>query len=128
MHEDPCEFASLKLALDNILPPDASECLKFQILTDNLKCKEALLIADSYSNGLFPLNATMRALTEVYGQPQQLALKRISNLMDAPNIKSGDVRAFKSFDLQVHAQVGKSHQLGGQCWTELRCGSHVSRL
>ncbi|XP_031178127.1 uncharacterized protein LOC116066290 [Sander lucioperca] len=80
-HEDPREFAILKLALDNILPPDASEQFKFQILTDHLKCEEALLIADSYSNGLFPFSDTMRALTEMYGQPQQLALKRISNLM-----------------------------------------------
>lgn len=117
----------MKLALDNILPPDAPERFKFQILTDHLKCEEALLIADSYSNSLFPFSDTMGALTEMYGQPQQLAL-RISNLMDGPNIKSGDIRAFKSFALQVRALVGMLHQLGGQGWTELRCGSHISRL
>ncbi|CAL9699989.1 unnamed protein product [Knipowitschia caucasica] len=70
----------------------------------------------------------MRALNEMYGQPQQLALKRISNLMDGPNIRIGDIRAFKSFALQVRALVGMLHQLGREGYAELRCGSHVSRL
>ncbi|KAL3979043.1 ATP-binding cassette, subfamily B (MDR/TAP), member 9 [Sarotherodon galilaeus] len=128
VHEDPREFARLKLALDNILPLDASEHFKFQILTDHLKCEDALLVADSYSNSPFPFADTMRALTEMYGQPQHLALKRITKLMDGPNIRSGDIRAFKSFALQVRALVGMLHQLGEQGRTELRCGSHVSRL
>ncbi|KAK7880770.1 hypothetical protein WMY93_032583 [Mugilogobius chulae] len=110
--EDPREFARLKLALDNLLPYDASEHFKFQILTDHLKCEEALLIADSYSNSPYPFTDTMRALTEMYGQPQQLALKRISNLMNEPNIRPGDIKAFKSFALQVRALVGMLHQLG----------------
>uniref|UniRef100_A0AAV2LIV0 Polyprotein n=1 Tax=Knipowitschia caucasica TaxID=637954 RepID=A0AAV2LIV0_KNICA len=126
--EDPREFARLKLALDNLLSYDASEHFKFQILTDHLKCEEALLIADSYSNSPYPFTDTMRALNEMYGQPQQLALKRISNLMDGPNIRIGDIRAFKSFALQVRALVGMLHQLGREGYAELRCGSHVSRL
>uniref|UniRef100_A0AAV2MMI3 Uncharacterized protein n=1 Tax=Knipowitschia caucasica TaxID=637954 RepID=A0AAV2MMI3_KNICA len=126
--EDPREFARLKLALDNLLSYDASEHFKFQILTDHLKCEEALLIADSYSNSPYPFTDTMRALNEMYGQPQQLALKRISNLMDGPNIRTGDIRAFKSFALQVRALVGMLHQLGREGYAELRCGSHVSRL
>ena len=96
MHKDPREFARLKLALDNILPLDATEHFNFQILTDHLKCKEAMLITDSYSNSPFPFRDTLRALTEMYGQPQHLALKRITKLMDGPNIRSGDIRAFKS--------------------------------
>ncbi|KAM9753665.1 uncharacterized protein ACNS7B_006885 [Menidia menidia] len=128
VHEDPREFARLKLALDNILPYEAPEHFKFQILTDHLKCEEALLIADSYSNSPFPFSDTMRALTEMYGQPQHLALKRITTLMDGPPIRSGDIRSFKSFALQVRALVGMLHQLGEQGRTELRCGSHVSRL
>nr|XP_057925810.1 uncharacterized protein LOC131127691 [Doryrhamphus excisus] len=126
--EDPREFARLKLALDNLLPYDAPERFKFQILMDHLKCEEALLIADSYSNSPRPFADTMRALTEMYGQPQQLALKRISMLMDGPNVRTGDIKAFKSFALQVRALVGMLHQLGSQGWMELRCGSHVSRL
>lgn len=54
----------------------------------------------------------------MYGQPQQLALKRISDLMDEPSIKTGNVRAFKSFALQVRALVGMLHQLGSHGWTE----------
>lgn len=104
----------LKLALDNILPYDASEHFKFQIVTDHLKCEESLLIANSYSNSPVPFSDTMRALTEMYGQPQHLALKRITKLMDGPTIRSGDVRAFKSFVLQVCALVGMLHQLGEQ--------------
>lgn len=96
VHEDPREFARLKLALDNILPFNSTEHFKFQILTDHLKCEEALLIADSYINSPFPFSDTMRALTEMYGQPQHLALKRITKLMDGPNIRNGDIRAFKS--------------------------------
>lgn len=70
----------------------------------------------------------MKELKEMYGQPQQLALKRISNLMDGPNIRTGDTRAFKSFALKVRALVGMLHQLGREGYSELRCGSHVSRL
>ena len=128
MHEDSCEFARLKLALDNILPLDAPEHFKFQILTDHLRCEEALLIADSYSNSSFPFSDTMRALIEMYGQPQHLALKRITKLMDGPSIRGGDIRAFKSFALQVRAPVGMLHQLGEQDRAELRCSSHVSGL
>lgn len=64
----------------------------------------------------------------MYGQPHHLALKRITGLMDGPNIRSGDIRSFKSFTLQVRALVGMLHHLGEQGQTELRCGSHVSRL
>ena len=52
VHDDPCEYARLKFALDNILL-DASEYFKFQILTDHLKCEEALLTVDSYNSSTF---------------------------------------------------------------------------
>ncbi|XP_073764219.1 uncharacterized protein [Danio rerio] len=128
IHDDPREFNRLKLALDNVLPEDASESFKFQILMDHLKLEDALLIADSYSHGPSPFSDTMRALIDMYGQPHQLALQRISSLMDGPNIRSGDVRAFKGFALRVRALVGMLNQLGSPGWTELKCGSHVSRL
>lgn len=91
---DPREFSRLRIALENILPADATERFKFQILVDHLKLEEALLIADSYSNSLYPFSDTMEALNQQYGQPHQLALQRIAELMDAPNIISGDVKAF----------------------------------
>ncbi len=127
-HDDPREFARLKLALDNVLHDDASESFKFQILLDHLKLEDALLVADSYSHSRTPFSDTMRALTDMYGQPHQLALQRITNLMDGPNIRSGDVKSFKGFALRVRALVGMLNQLGSPGWTELKCGSHVSRL
>nr|XP_055052534.1 uncharacterized protein LOC129438043 [Misgurnus anguillicaudatus] len=126
--EDPREFARLKIALDNLLPTDATERFKFQILMDHLKLEEALLIADSYSNSTHPYSYTMQALTELYGQPHQLALQRIAGLMDGPSIRSGDTRAFRLFALKVRALVGMLDQLGRHGYTELTCGSHVSRL
>ncbi len=126
--EDPREFARLKVALDNLLPADATERFKFQTLTDNLKLEEALLIADSYSNSRYPYSHTMQALTELYGQPHQLALQRIAGLMDGPSIRSGDTKAFRLFALKIRVLVGMLDQLGGPGCTELTCGSHISRL
>lgn len=59
INEDPREFARLKVALNNVLPVDATQCFKFQILMDHLKLEEALLIADSYSNSRYPYSDTM---------------------------------------------------------------------
>lgn len=53
---DPREFSRLRIALENILPADATERFKYQILVDHLKLEEALLIADSYCNSLYPLH------------------------------------------------------------------------
>lgn len=60
-----------------------------------------LKLEDSYSHSRSPFSDTMRALTDMYGQPHQLALQLITSLMDGPNIKSGDVKAFKAFTLCV---------------------------
>ncbi|KAL7866046.1 hypothetical protein SRHO_G00112930 [Serrasalmus rhombeus] len=128
IHEDPREFTRLKFALDNLLPVDSTERFKFQILMDHLKFEEALLIADSYSNSRYPYTETMEALTEVYGQPHQLALQRISKLMEEPNVIAGDAKAFRQYALKVRALVGMLEQLGSSGQTELWCGSHVSRL
>ncbi|XP_048865547.1 uncharacterized protein LOC125739453 isoform X1 [Brienomyrus brachyistius] len=125
---DPREFARLKIALDNILPEDATERFKYQILVDHIKFEEALLIADSYMNSKQPYSNTMASLTEHYGQPHQLALRRIAELMDAPNIRSSDASGFKKFALRVRALVGMLDQLGESGHIELQCGSHVTRL
>ncbi|XP_065144932.1 uncharacterized protein [Paramisgurnus dabryanus] len=125
---DPREFARLKIALENLLPVDATERFKYQILVDHLKYEEALLIADSYTNSLRPYTDTMTSLIEHYGQPQQLALRKIADLMEAPNIPRGDTSGFKLFALKVRALVGLLDQLGDSGKTELHCGSHVTRL
>ncbi|KAK0139444.1 hypothetical protein N1851_023832 [Merluccius polli] len=49
-HPDPSEFARLRIALENLLPPDATELFSYQILVDHLKLDEAKLIADAYLN------------------------------------------------------------------------------
>lgn len=67
----------------------------------------------------------MRALNKMYGQ---LALQCIAELMDGPNIRSGDVKAFRMFGLQVCSLVSMLEQLGQKGNVELECGSHVSRL
>lgn len=126
--EDPRQFARLKISLDNLLPYDATEQFKYQILLEHLKFEEALLIADSYSNSRYPYSQTMQSLTEHYGQPHQLALQKIADLMDGPNIRSGDTQAFRKFALRVRALVGMLDQLDEKGAIELQCGSHVARL
>ncbi|XP_014882098.1 uncharacterized protein LOC106943301 [Poecilia latipinna] len=60
---DPREFARMKIALENLLPGDATERYKYQILTDHLQCEEASLVADSYCNSRQPYTDTMLALS-----------------------------------------------------------------
>lgn len=125
---DPREFARLKVSLDNLLPEDATERFKYQILLEHLKFEDALLIADSYINSGRPYSDTMASLAEQYGQPHQLALRRIADLMDDPTIRSHDANGFKRFALKVRALVGMLDQLGDSGRVELQCGSHVTRL
>ncbi len=128
MKPDPREFSRLRITLDNILQANATERFKYQILVDHLKLEEALLIADFYCNSLYPFSDTMEVLIQQYGQPHQLALQRIAELMDGPNISQGDVRAFRMFALKVRSLVSMLQQLGNKDYMKLECGSHVSRL
>lgn len=48
--------------------------------------------------------------------------------MDEPNIRNGVPKAFCKYFLKVHALVVMSDQLGESGQTELKCGSHVSRI
>lgn len=66
LNTDPQEFARLRMVLENVLPNDAIELFKYQILTDHLKLDEALLIADSYCNSRHPHTDAMQALTRMY--------------------------------------------------------------
>lgn len=109
---DPREFARLNISLDNILPEDATERFKYQILLDHLKFEDALLIADSYTNSKIPYSDTMASLAEQYGQPHQLALRHNADLMEGYSICSHDTTGFKKFALKVRALVGMLDQLG----------------
>lgn len=125
---DPSEFARLKLALDNLLPNDATELFKYQVLLDHLKFEEARLIADSFLNSPWPYTDTMTALTDRFGRPHQLALTKIAAVMDAPDVQPGDLASFDRFALQIQALVGLLRTLGPEGNVELQCGSHVVRL
>ncbi|XP_056121116.1 uncharacterized protein LOC130099439 [Rhinichthys klamathensis goyatoka] len=125
---DPGEFARLRIALENLLPPDGTELFKYQILVDHLKLEEARMIADAYLNSLTPFTDTMTALHEKFGQPHQLALRRIAVVLESPDIKRGDISAFQRFALQVQSLVGLLRTLGRDGELELSCGSHVARL
>ncbi|XP_035502083.2 baculoviral IAP repeat-containing protein 7 isoform X1 [Scophthalmus maximus] len=125
---DPKQFSRMKFALENILPNDATERFKFKILKDHLRCEEALIVADSYRDSWQPYTDTMLALTKMYGQPHKLALQRIIELMDGPDIHSGDLKAFRLLALRVRSLVGMLEQLGMRGQVELHCGSNVSRL
>lgn len=47
----------------------------------------------------------MQALIKMYGQPHKLVLQNIGEVMDAHNIRTGDVKTFKMFALCVHSLV-----------------------
>ncbi|XP_026075540.1 uncharacterized protein LOC113054305 [Carassius auratus] len=126
--KDPSEFTRLKIALENLLPPDATELFRYQILLDHLRLDEACLVADSYLNSSFPYSDTIAALNERFGQPHKLALKKIAKVMDSPDIRRGDTEAFDNFALQIRALVGMLETLGDKGEAELQCGSHVERL
>ncbi|KAL0150553.1 hypothetical protein M9458_054146 [Cirrhinus mrigala] len=125
---DPGEFARLRIALKNLLPPDGTELFKYQILVDHLKFKEARMIADAYLNSPTPFTDTMAALHDKFGQPHQLALRKITGVLESPDIKQGDISAFQKFALQVQSLVGLLRTLGRDGELELSCGSHVARL
>lgn len=97
------------------------------MLCDHPKFEEALLIADSYSNSLFPYSDTMASLTKHCGQPHQLSLQSIVELMEEPAIQAGDTVAFRRFAL-IPALIGMQEQLSEDGRIELKCGCHVARL
>ncbi|KAL1255454.1 hypothetical protein QQF64_013515 [Cirrhinus molitorella] len=103
IHRDPMEFSRLKLALTNLLPRDATELFKYQVLVDHLRLEEACLVADSHINSHRPYSDTMAALNEKFGQPHHIALKRIAAVLDSPEIKRGDAAAFERFALHVQS-------------------------
>lgn len=125
---DPSEFARLKMSLGNLLPEDATELFKYQVLVDHLQLEEARLIADAYLNSATPFTDTMEALNDKFGQPHQIVLRCIAAMMDLPDIRHGDVSAFERFALQIQSLVGMLRTLGPEGEVELHCGSHVARL
>lgn len=93
-----------------------------------MQLEEARLIADAYLNSSTSYTNTMRALHDKFGQPHQLALKKIASVLEAPEIRHGDSAAFQRFSLQIQSPVGLLKTLGPEGEIELKCSSHVASL
>lgn len=70
----------------------------------------------------------MQALQQHYGQPHQLAQSEIAALLNSPDVRSGDAKAFQNFALQVQLLVGMLISLEGPKGRELMSSGHVDRL
>lgn len=125
---DPRQFMRMKIALENVLPEDATERLKFQILTNHLKCEEALLVANSFISSMQPYTEAMKMLTDMYGQPDRIIIQQIRALVNGPDIQTGDKHAFLIFVLRVRSMVEMLKQQGNQSHYELNSCSQASLL
>ena len=126
--EDEVQYRMLRIALTNLLDPEETEEFKFHVLLDHLKVDQARRLALAFSYAYQPFTEALRALDERYGQPRQLALKELKNIMALPPVRSGDGHALDAFALRVQALVGLLRTMDDQGNAELLCGSHVDRL
>lgn len=101
---------------------------KFHILLDHLKVDPAKRLASAYSYAQQPFTEALKALDERYGQPRQLALRELKNIMALPPVRPGDGHGLDAFALRVQALIGLLRTMAGQGNAELLCGSHVDRL
>lgn len=70
----------------------------------------------------------MQAFVKMYGQHHKLVLRNITEVLEGPKLKHGDVKAFKFFALHGCSLVSMLEQLGSEGAAELECDSHISRL
>nr|XP_061828893.1 uncharacterized protein LOC133614723 [Nerophis lumbriciformis] len=130
VHDSEREFADLKMALDHLLNPqtELSEHYKYRVLMEHLVLDEAKLIAQSHRHYVQPYTAAMQALQRQYGQPHQLAQSEIADILNSPDLKSGDPKSFQSFALNVDLLVGMLTSLEGPNGMEVMSTGHVDRL
>ncbi len=123
------EFADLKMALENLLNPHTklTEHYKYRVLMEQLVLEEARLIVQACRHHPVPYTTAMIVLQWQYGQPHQLAQSEIAVLLNSPDIRVGDAKAFQSFALNVDLLVGMLRSLDGPQWQELSCTGHVDR-
>ncbi|XP_028461679.1 uncharacterized protein LOC114573602 [Perca flavescens] len=124
------EFTDVKMALDHLLNPHAelSEHYKYRVLMEQLVLEEARLIAHACRHHAQPYTAAMQALQQEFGQPHQLAQGEIAAILNSPEVKAGDFKAFQSFALRVDLLVGMLTILEGPNGLELTSTGHVDRL
>lgn len=82
-----------------------------------------MLIADAFLNSPTLYSDTLAALNEKFGQPHQLALKKIASVLEAPDVKHGDIAACQKIPLQVQSLVGLLKTLGPEGEIELKMSS-----
>ena len=70
----------------------------------------------------------MLALQRQYGQPHQLAQSEIAAILNTPDFRAGDSKAFQTFALSVNLLVGMPMSLEGPNGTELMSTAHADRL
>ncbi|KAK0150704.1 Filamentous hemagglutinin [Merluccius polli] len=121
------DFTDLKMVLDHLLSPhtELSEHYKYRVLVEHLVLDEARLIAQSCRHYAQPYTAAMQALQRQYGQPHQLVQ---SEILNSPDLKAGDSKAFQSFALSVDLLVGMLTSLEGPNGMEVMSTGHVDRL
>lgn len=125
---DPRQFMRMKIGLENVLPQDATERFKFQILTNHLRCEEALLAANSFISSMQPYSAAMKELTRMYGQPDRILTQQVRALVNGPDIQTSDKHAFLLFVLRVRSMGEMLKQQGLQRHLELNRCSQASLL
>ncbi|XP_026032619.1 uncharacterized protein LOC113027212 [Astatotilapia calliptera] len=126
--EDEMQYRMLRMALTNLLDPHETEHFKYHVLLDHLKVDQAKRLALAFSYAPDPYTQAIKALDERYGQPRQLALKELKNILELPPIRAGDGQSLDNFALRVQALVGLLSTMGEQGRAELDCGSHVDSL
>lgn len=70
----------------------------------------------------------MQALQRQYGQPHQLAQSEIAQILNSPDLKAGDSKAFQRFALSVDLLVGMLTSLEGLNVMEVMSTGHVHRV
>ncbi len=128
LQEDEMQYRMLRMALSNLLDPNESEHFKYHVLLDHLKVDQAKRLGPAFSFAPDPYTQAINALDERYGQPRQLALKELKNVLDLPSIRAGNGYALDNFALHVQAPAGLLSSMEDQGGAEFLCGSHVKRL
>lgn len=86
------------------------------------------MIADAYLNSPAPFTGTMAVLHEKFCQLHQLALRRITRVLESPDKKRGEISAFQKFSLHMQSLLGLLRTVEHDSELELNCGSHVACL
>lgn len=75
--------------------------------------EEARLIVQSCRHYSQPYTTAMQALQQRYGQPHQLVQSKIAAILNSPDIKAEDLKAFQSFALSANLLIRMLASLEG---------------